>query len=480
MDNGPPDSFVNSQIPGRRSLVRPYDNVFTVAQRMVDILVIVSARYVACLLYAEPWGNNHSVIALGAVVAFAITSEGNGVYRSWRAVPLREELRAVLWSWTLIAPLLLLWLFLSKTTAEQSRVINVVWFISAGVGMCVSRAVQRAVLSRLRRQGRNTRTAGIVGATRIGARLTRRLKNPEYGIVLRGTYDARTSERVGKYLGDSVLAGDIDQAVEDARNGLLDFVYITLPLRAESRISETVAQLADTTATVQVVTDFSVFGLVHARWSSVGDIPTVSVFDTPFSGVAGWTKRVEDLVLGTLFLLLASPVMLLVAVAIKATSRGPILFAQTRYGLNGRAITVLKFRTMTIMENGVKVTQATRDDSRVTKVGKFLRSTSVDELPQLFNVVRGQMSLVGPRPHAVAHNELYRSLVQGYMLRHKVKPGITGWAQINGCRGETDTLDKMKARVEYDLEYIENWKLSWDLEIIFRTVLTVLHDKNAY
>ncbi len=463
-----------------RGVIRPYAGLFVVAQRLLDIGLIVLARYLACLVYPTTWDNSHTLISLVGVVVFTITAEVNGLYRSWRTVPLRQQLRAVLWSWTLVAPPLLLWLFLSKTTADHSRVINISWFAVAAVCMCSWRIAQRVFLLYLRKQGANSRTAGIIGATRMGVRLMDQLQDPALGIRLKGIYDSRGTDRVARYLGDRELAGDIEQAVEDARNGELDFVYITLPLRAESRISETVARLADTTATVQLVTDFSVFDLLHAQWSSVGDIPTVSVFDTPFSGVAGWTKRVEDLALGSFFLLLASPLMLMIALLVKLTSRGPVFFVQTRYGLNGRPIRVLKFRSMTVAEDGSKVTQAKKGDVRVTKLGAFLRATSLDELPQFWNVVRGDMSIVGPRPHAVAHNEMYRSLIHGYMLRHKVKPGITGWAQINGCRGETDTVDKMRARIQYDLEYIENWKLSWDLEIILQTALKVLKDKNAY
>lgn len=463
-----------------RGIVRPYSGIFTVAQRLLDIGVIVFARYLACVAYPQPWDNRHTVISLAAIVLFTLTAEVNGAYRSWRAVPLREQLRAVLWSWTLIAPLLLLWMFTSKTTAEHSRVVNVAWFALVAGFMCFWRTIVQLVLVHARKRGSNSRTAGIIGATRMGVRLLEQLSNPAYGIRPRGIYDARTADRVRRYLGETSLAGDIEKAVEDAKNGELDFVYITLPLRAESRISECVARLADTTAQVQLVTDFSVFDLLHARWSTVGDIPTVSVFDTPFSGVAGWTKRVEDLILGIIFLTLLTPIMIVVAVLVKLSSPGPVFFVQTRYGLNGRPIRVIKFRTMTAQEDGSTVTQAKRGDQRVTKLGALLRATSIDELPQFWNVVTGDMSIVGPRPHAVAHNELYRSLIHGYMLRHKVKPGITGWAQINGCRGETETVDKMRARVRYDLEYIENWNLSWDMEIIFRTAFKVLKDESAY
>src|SRR5690606_11766424 len=265
----------------------------------------------------------------------------------------------------------------------------------------------------------------------------------------------RSGERCRQFLGEGELVGDINDAVAHAKDGTLDYVYIALPLKAETRISETVTALADTTATVQLVTDFSVFDLLHARWVTVGEIPTVSVFDTPFQGRARLAKRAEDLVLGTLILILVSPIMLACAIAVKLSSPGPVFFAQTRYGLNSRPIKVLKFRSMTTQDNGPDVKQATKGDARITRVGAFLRSSSLDELPQFINVLRGEMSIVGPRPHAVAHNESYRALIHGYMLRHKVKPGITGWAQVNGWRGETDTLEKMEQRINHDLHYIQ-------------------------
>ena len=191
-------------------------------------------------------------------------------------------------------------------------------------------------------------------------------------------------------------------------------------------------------------------------------------------------KRTTDIVLTSLALLIAAPLMALIAIAVKVTSRGPVLFRQHRYGLNGEKINVYKFRSMTVCENGVEVTQATRNDTRVTSLGKFLRRTSLDELPQLLNVLQGQMSLVGPRPHAVAHNEMYRKLISGYMIRHKVRPGITGWAQVNGLRGETDSVEKMTARVRFDIDYLNSWSPWLDLKILLRTVMLVVRDDKAY
>jgi putative colanic acid biosynthesis UDP-glucose lipid carrier transferase len=226
--------------------------------------------------------------------------------------------------------------------------------------------------------------------------------------------------------------------------------------------------------------DIYIFDLMQARFDQIGGVPVVAICETPFTGVNSLVKRVSDIVIASVIQVLLSPVMLSIALAVKLTSPGPVIFKQRRYGLNGDEIIVYKFRSMTVSEDGAKVTQARKNDQRVTRLGAFLRRSSLDELPQFINVLQGRMSIVGPRPHAVAHNEQYRGLIKGYMLRHKVKPGITGWAQVNGLRGETDTLDKMAARIDFDLDYLRNWSLSLDLWIIVRTVKVVLGRNNAY
>ncbi len=239
-------------------------------------------------------------------------------------------------------------------------------------------------------------------------------------------------------------------------------------------------RLSDTTVSVYMVPDFITTHLFHGHWSSLEGIPIVSIFETPFWGADGWLKRIQDLVLSTLILALTALPMLVIALLVKATSPGPVLFRQTRYGIDGKPIQVLKFRSMTVCEDGRNVPQARRNDPRVTKIGGFLRQMSLDELPQFINVLRGEMSIVGPRPHAVAHNEFYRGKVKGYMLRHKVKPGITGWAQINGWRGETDDVVKMEKRIEHDLWYIRNWSFWLDIKIILLTVWRGFAGGNAY
>jgi len=253
------------------------------------------------------------------------------------------------------------------------------------------------------------------------------------------------------------------------QEGKFQVIFVALPLKAQKRIAEILEKCGDTTASVHLIPDFFTFNLLHARLSEVGNMQTLSVYDSPIFGINDVLKRMFDIVFSLSVLSVIAIPMLGIAAAVKFTSKGPVIFKQIRYGLDGRRIEVWKFRSMTTMDNGDKVVQATKGDARITPVGEFIRRTSLDELPQFINVLQGSMSVVGPRPHAVAHNEEYRKLIPYYMLRHKVKPGITGWAQINGYRGETDTLDKMEGRVEYDLDYIRNWSLWMDIKIVFLT-----------
>ena len=257
-------------------------------------------------------------------------------------------------------------------------------------------------------------------------------------------------------------------------------IFISQPISAQPRIRKMLDELQDTTASVYFLPDIYIFDLMQARFDNVGGMPVIAIRESPFTGFNSMVKRGSDIVLGLLIQIMLLPVMLVIAIAVKVTSKGPVIFRQRRYGLYGEEIIVYKFRSMTVSEDGDKVVQATKNDQRVTRIGAFLRRSSLDELPQFINVLQGRMSIVGPRPHAVAHNEQYRKLIKGYMLRHKVKPGITGWAQVNGLRGETETLDKMEARIHFDLDYLRNWSLWLDLWIIMRTVKVVLKRDNAH
>jgi putative colanic acid biosynthesis UDP-glucose lipid carrier transferase len=461
--------------------LRTYAPAIALAQRVTDATFIVLALYVMLRIYDEPWRVEYTAATCVAVLAFHLLSELNGLYRGWRGAPVISEIRQIVLTWVCVIPILLFLGFATKQTEEFSRVVSVGWFLLAPNLIALWRVAVRFLLQEIRRRGRNSRTVAIVGMTRAAERLCEHMSDPAAGMRVVGFYDDRIASR--RYHMSQQYAefrGGFEDLLRHVNEEHIDYVYIALPLRAESRISDLLQRLSDTTASVFVVGDFFVFDLLQAQWSSIGDVPVVSIHDTPFHGLGGWVKRLEDIVLSTLILLLISLPMLAIATAIKLTSRGPIFFVQRRYGLNGREIPVIKFRSMTVCEDGPVVRQASKFDARVTPLGAFLRRTSLDELPQFFNVLAGHMSIVGPRPHAIAHNELYRSQIYRYMLRHKVKPGITGWAQVNGWRGETETLDKMEKRLEHDLYYIQNWNLGLDMRIILLTVFSRKVRSNAY
>jgi putative colanic acid biosynthesis UDP-glucose lipid carrier transferase len=327
------------------------------------------------------------------------------------------------------------------------------------------------------RQPENRRKAVVVGAGELGVRVSQILVSRGMSGV--GYFDDRNGERVHPDA-QHVQRGTLADVAPFVRANSVHEVYITLPLGSQPRIVELLESVQGTTASVFYVPDVFGISIIQGRLQDMNGIPVVGICETPFTGTNSLVKRISDLVLASLILLLIAPVLLIIAVGIKLSSPGPVIFKQHRNGLDGEEIVVWKFRSMTTQDNGPHVPQARRDDPRITPFGAFLRRTSLDELPQFFNVLQGRMSIVGPRPHAVAHNEAYRQLIKAYMVRHKVKPGITGWAQVNGHRGETDTLDKMQARVEYDLAYLRNWSLGLDLQIIARTVKLVFFDRKAY
>jgi len=323
------------------------------------------------------------------------------------------------------------------------------------------------------------KVAVIAGANELGRRLAERLNDPMLGVRFAGYFDDRGAGRL-QDLPEAQNLGGLSRLADYARANRVDVIYIALPMASQPRILRLLEELRDTTASIYFVPDIFVSDLIQARVDSIGGLPVVAVCETPFHGFNGFAKRLSDIILSSLILTVISPLLLAIAIGVKRSSPGPVLFRQRRYGLDGRKIVVYKFRTMTVAEDGDVVRQATRNDSRITRFGAFLRRTSLDELPQFINVLQGRMSVVGPRPHAVAHNEMYRKLIRGYMIRHKVRPGITGLAQVNGWRGETDTVEKMQARIEYDLAYLRGWSLLLDLQIILKTVVVVLKKQNAY
>ncbi|OIQ99997.1 UDP-glucose:undecaprenyl-phosphate glucose-1-phosphate transferase [mine drainage metagenome] len=471
-----------SDTPSEHGLLRPFSSHISFIQRMADGLLIAGVYLTILNLHEVVLNADNLLAAILAILTFLIFAEMFNLYKSWRISPKSDEIRVLGIVWTVTVATLLMLAFMTKTTEIYSRLVVTIWFIAVPIVLGVVRLARRAILSHVRRHGANTRSVAIVGNNSIGHRLVKHFDaSPWAGLVVTGFFDARRSETSSVNIdGETYSLRPLADLILQARSGEVDSVYVALPLSSERLIEEVVNQLADTTASVYVVPDSFASELLHARWVDFGGMPLLSVHETPFFGVHGWLKRFEDIVLSSLILLLISPLMLGIAIAVKMTSPGPILFRQRRYGLNGSVVEVWKFRSMTVCEDGGNIVQATKGDKRVTPLGAFLRKTSLDELPQFINVLQGSMSVIGPRPHAVTHNEQYRQLIKGYMLRHKVKPGISGWAQINGWRGETDTLDKMKKRVEYDMEYIQNWTLWLDLKIVFLTVFRGFAGNNAY
>jgi putative colanic acid biosynthesis UDP-glucose lipid carrier transferase len=449
--------------------------------RLIDGASVAGGLALA-VCYFGGKSSEYLLVGAAALIVHYLLAEFAGMYRSWRGVSTSRETVAAICTWLLSFAVLAGLGLATGNWSAFSRGLLGGWLVSAALLLTVSRGLLRAAQKSFWLRGMHTNGCAIVGVTDLGIQLAHNISQmPELGLRLAGYYDDRPPERAAKLpAGLRQRIGNIDDLVADARAGFIDRIYITFPMRAEERIRGVLSKLADTTASVYIVPDFFVFQMLHSRWTDIGGLPAVSVFENPLYGVDGLVKRLFDVVVaGLLFVVLTIP-MLAIAIAIKLTSHGPVFFRQRRYGLDGKEILVWKFRTMIVCEDGDHVTQAKQGDSRVTPLGAFLRRTSIDELPQIFNVLAGSMSLVGPRPHATAHNEQYRKMIEGYMLRHKIKPGITGLAQVRGWRGETDTLEKMQRRVECDHEYIREWSLWLDITILFRTIFVVLKRQNAY
>jgi putative colanic acid biosynthesis UDP-glucose lipid carrier transferase len=462
--------------------IRQHSTWSRLLYKAIDSVAIVVGLFL--LVQWMPHLNSSATLMSGlvAIGIFALVAELVGLYRNWEAVAFEREATCSLVAWTFTLLALSALGSLSISATELSGQALLAWFTFTPLVALTGRIVLRWLMRWLVSAGIHARSFAVVGVNQLGIRLVRNIQaSPDMALRFLGFFDDRPHDRTEPLPEDLAKhLGRLDDLVADAKQNKVDVIFITLPMRAEERTRQIIAQLSDTTASVYIVPDVFVFQLLHSRWTDIQGVPVVSVFENPFYGVDGILKRSVDLVVAFLILVIALVPMLLIALAIKLTSRGPVLFRQRRYGLDGREIFVWKFRTMRVVEDGPQIQQATRNDPRITRLGGLLRRTSLDELPQLFNVLTGTMSLVGPRPHATAHNEFYRQLIDGYMLRHKVKPGITGLAQVNGCRGETETLEKMQRRVEWDHCYIREWSFWLDLKIMFRTLTTVLSKQNAY
>src|SRR5438132_11728114 len=413
-----------------------------------------------------------------ALLVFAMTFPGSlaGTSQDGMRASAGELALDIATGWMAIVAVLMLLGWASRTLGVFDQRVLLAWALGTPAALFAAHLLLPRVLPRLLAAEGLRKTAVIAGANELGRGLAARLRsNPVHGVRFAGYFDDRAPERINE-----TVLGTIGGLGDYVREHNIDIIYIALPMASQPRILKVLEELRDTTVSIYFVPDIFVFDLIQARVDTIGDLPVVAVCETPFYGFNGLVKRISDYVLAGLIVVLIAPLLIAIAIGVKLSSPGPILFKQRRYGVDGRKIVVYKFRTMTVAEDGEVVRQATKNDSRVTRFGAFLRKTSLDELPQFITVLQGRMSVVGPRPHAVAHNELYRKLIRGYMIRHKVRPGITGLAQVNGYRGETETVEKMKARIDYDLAYLRSWSVLLDLQIVLKTVVVVLRKQNAY
>ncbi len=488
-----------------RAMIQSPQQPLALVARVIDSLGIGFALYLATLVSTtdDGWSRIHAFYAILAILLMQFYSEFFNVYQTWK---INNNLLSRLWMQGVISmtwfftclTLLLIALLFDQSIHLLDWHLATYWFVFALLLFALIRFALNFVIRGLRARGINVRRVAIAGAGPLGRFAKEQVRdNPWVGYEIVGVYDDRSQKefqvdpvvnrRKREAIGDLEKGLPVDGAFRDlvdaAAERKFDAVFITLPMRAEHKAQEIIRKLASRSVTaVYVIPDFysSAYEAHFTHLVDINGMPAVSIYENPVSGLRSIVKRLEDIVLSLIIIAIIAVPMLFIAIAVKLTSKGPVIFRQKRYGLDGKEITVWKFRTMTVMENGDDFRQATRNDPRITPIGAILRKFSLDELPQFFNVLGGSMSIVGPRPHAVAQNEAYKNTIRGYMLRHKTKPGITGWAQVNGLRGETENLEKMRRRVEYDIEYIRRWSLFFDLRIILMTILKGFTGEHVY
>jgi len=468
----------------------------------IDTIAILLSLYLSFKFNRAYWSDQYLITLLYALLMFLSFADMKNLYRPWRSGLISLEIQSALESWVMVFAMTFVTGYLWPEVALPQDIM-LAWLLITPVFLVVSRIFGRNLLRSLRQRGFNQHRFAIAGNAEISRHLSNVMAaNPWMGYRQIGLFTPITNGMTSTEC-TKARVGTLDALAALAYQGKLDTIFIGLAANEPADWAEDlVRQLSDTTVSVYLVWDrrhrqtgkadipqglrmpmapnLTTRAILHRCWIEIGGIPALSIYESPFSGINALVKRLEDVALSSLALILMSLPMLAIALKIKLSSPGRVLFKQRRYGLDGNEIIVWKFRSMTAHEDGERVEQARKNDPRVTSFGRFLRRTSLDELPQFINVLQGSMSIVGPRPHAVAHNEQYRKLVSGYMLRHKVKPGITGLAQIRGYRGETDTLEKMARRVESDLEYIRSWSIWLDIKILILTVFKGFTHKNAY
>jgi putative colanic acid biosynthesis UDP-glucose lipid carrier transferase len=458
----------------KRTFFSAPQSVTSLVAAFLEPAIMVGTYVVTEWAHQEPLTRRPDLIL--CLLVFALTFPGRNRFKD----KLLNALTDIVTTWVSLLIILFLCAYATNSLDFFNRDVLLTWVLLTPNLQWLAMWSGRAMLRRRARLPELRTSAVVIGAGPLGVKVAAALRSArEDGREFLGWFDDRTDERVSIETNHHMLGNLKDVAGYIREYGVKE-VYITLALGSQPRIIELLESLQGTTASIFYVPDVFGISIIQGRLQDMNGVPVVGILETPFTGTNELVKRISDIVLASLILVLISPLMLAIAIGVKLSSPGPVIFRQRRNGLDGSEIIVYKFRSMRTTDNGSVVAQATRNDPRITPFGAFLRRTSLDELPQFFNVLQGHMSIVGPRPHAVAHNELYREMIKAYMVRHKVKPGITGWAQVNGMRGETETIEKMKARVEYDLEYLRNWSLTLDLQIVVRTLRLMMFDRNAY
>lgn len=439
---------------------------------LFDVLAIFAALFGTLWFYDKELDAPHLSVSLLAALLFGIMATFFDLYRSWRVIRFRYEIIKIFICWAISTILLIFVLFFLENRHFIDNIEALTWLLSSFLLICIAHYSVRMVTRYARAFGYDVRRVAFVGANDIAVRMIRiYADHPWMGMVSTGIYDDRQINEDNRISVEvSELAGSTDDLIELAKDGAVDIVYVCLPLAAEKRIKTYIDLLSDTTVSIYYCPNFFNFDLMQSRWDVVFDQPVISIVETPFVGHQQFLKRLEDIIIVLALLPFLIPLMAIISLLIKATSKGPVFFKQNRYGINGESFKMWKFRTMYTENCNEIFSQVTKNDPRITSFGAFLRKTSLDEIPQFINVLIGNMSVVGPRPHPDILNEDLRKRIHRYMLRHKIKPGITGLAQVNGLRGETESLDKMTQRIEQDLQYIRQWTLMLDLRILLKTI----------
>jgi len=453
--------------------------VLAAVQAVVPAVVAVASLYATVTLFGSVFNRSSEAIVIVAVLCLVLIQPPREVTTQLTSARM-SAVTDVIFRWLLLLGVMLAVGYVTKSLAGYPRRIFLTWAAVTPVALIAVTLAMQEIMHRFLMSAFENRSAIFAGYNNSSLELARRLtNNPAMRLKVGGFFDDRSVDRLAME-SDAKLVGTLSDLSAYVKEHGTDVIFIALPIRHLKRVMNLLDDLRDTTASIYYVPDIFVFDLIQARSGEIHGIPVVAMCETPFYGYRGVTKRLTDIGLSVVILLLLLPLLLLIAVLVKLSSPGPVIFKQRRYGLDGHEIAVYKFRTMSVTEDGAQIRQASKTDSRITRIGGVLRRTSLDELPQLINVLQGRMSLVGPRPHAVAHNEEYRKLIKGYMVRHKVLPGITGLAQVNGCRGETSQLEEMEARVNYDLDYLRRWTPMLDVKIILLTAIKVFRDDKAY